>query len=304
MRKIYILLFSFVLGLFMVAQIFAQTPASAVWQLRVDTAATVVGNITAPAQIENDTLCVADYNGGAGDIIKGERVFKGSTYYWYQETAINLDRSLEFRVSPQTGNSLTVDSVYIYIGCYGTNTGMYANIYRSSNGFTSSTRLDTFQYVLLDIRTNTFTSLAYSVGAFIDAGQTFSIRVYPWYNSSNSSITKYICLRDIKITGTTTPKTGVGPAVKVSPNVFTLRQNYPNPFNPSTRISFTLAKAGYTTLTVYNLLGQKVATVLAGVLPAGTKEVNFNASNLPSGVYTYKLESGNYMEMKKMILVK
>jgi hypothetical protein len=88
------------------------------------------------------------------------------------------------------------------------------------------------------------------------------------------------------------------------PTTFKLNQNYPNPFNPSTRISFTLESAGKTTLTVYNILGQKVATLLSQDLLAGYHEVNFNASNLASGVYLFKLDSGDFSAVKKMMIMK
>ena len=88
------------------------------------------------------------------------------------------------------------------------------------------------------------------------------------------------------------------------PTTFALAQNFPNPFNPATKITFTLEKAGLTTLTVYNILGQKVATVLAKDMTAGTHEVTFDASSLSSGMYFYKLESGARSDVKKMMLLK
>ncbi len=88
------------------------------------------------------------------------------------------------------------------------------------------------------------------------------------------------------------------------PVKYSLAQNYPNPFNPSTKITFTLAKAGVTNLSVYNVLGQKVADLVSGKLQAGYHEVDFNASNLSSGVYLYRLESGGNSIVKKMLLLK
>jgi hypothetical protein len=88
------------------------------------------------------------------------------------------------------------------------------------------------------------------------------------------------------------------------PVSFRLNQNYPNPFNPSTKISFSLENPGKTTLTIYNILGQKVATLLSQELSAGTHEVNFNASNLSSGVYLYRLDSGDFTAVKKMMIMK
>ena len=98
--------------------------------------------------------------------------------------------------------------------------------------------------------------------------------------------------------------TDVAENIVQAPSSFSLEQNYPNPFNPSTQISFNLEKAGFTTLTVYNILGQKVATLLSQNLSAGSHIINFNASNLSTGVYIYKLESGKNTAIKKMMLPK
>jgi len=88
------------------------------------------------------------------------------------------------------------------------------------------------------------------------------------------------------------------------PTAFSLSQNYPNPFNPSTKISFSITEPGLVLLKVYNLLGQEVATLVNEQLASNTYEVDFVASNLPSGVYFYKVESGNNSMTKKMILLK
>ena len=85
---------------------------------------------------------------------------------------------------------------------------------------------------------------------------------------------------------------------------FNLYQNFPNPFNPSTTINYTLPKAGNVKLTLYNALGSKVAVIVNEHKPAGNYSVQFNAGNLPSGIYLYRLESGNYSDAKKFILLK
>jgi hypothetical protein len=89
-----------------------------------------------------------------------------------------------------------------------------------------------------------------------------------------------------------------------NPGGFSLEQNYPNPFNPSTEISFTLPTSGQTTLRVFNVLGQNVATLTNEHLTAGTHSVTFDARTLPSGMYAYRLESGNMSISKKMMLSK
>ncbi len=88
------------------------------------------------------------------------------------------------------------------------------------------------------------------------------------------------------------------------PCKYELMQNYPNPFNPTTNINFTLPKNSNVRLSVYNLLGQKVATLMDKPLTAGQYHVTFNGSDLPSGVYFYTLRAGNFVATKKMILMK
>lgn len=91
----------------------------------------------------------------------------------------------------------------------------------------------------------------------------------------------------------------------VAPAVFILNQNYPNPFNPSTKISFSLATAGYTTLKVYSVLGNEVATLFDSDAESGRIYVlNLNAKNLSSGLYFYKLQSGGNTDLKKFVIIK
>ncbi len=94
-----------------------------------------------------------------------------------------------------------------------------------------------------------------------------------------------------------------------APKVFALEQNYPNPFNPGTKINFNLAADSKVNLTVFDVLGQEVANLISGNLAAGSHEINFNASNINSGVYFYRIDATgvdgtNFTSVKKMILTK
>jgi len=100
-----------------------------------------------------------------------------------------------------------------------------------------------------------------------------------------------------------TPPSGTGDELSAITE-YNLSQNYPNPFNPSTNISFQLPFASKVTLKVYDLLGKEIATLIDGYKNAGIFEVNFNAGELSSGMYFYRLEAGNYSQTKKMILLK
>jgi len=96
----------------------------------------------------------------------------------------------------------------------------------------------------------------------------------------------------------------VGEATALQPVQYALEQNYPNPFNPSTTIRYTLPASGRVAVRVYNILGQEVAMLVDGNQNAGSYEVSFNASALSSGVYFYRIESGSFEAVKKMMLLK
>lgn len=88
------------------------------------------------------------------------------------------------------------------------------------------------------------------------------------------------------------------------PLKYALQQNYPNPFNPGTKIAFTIPQKSEVKLSVYNVLGEEVSTLLNGTKEAGTHEVGFSALNLPSGIYFYTLKAGQFTETRKMVLMK
>jgi hypothetical protein len=91
---------------------------------------------------------------------------------------------------------------------------------------------------------------------------------------------------------------------KLTPEKYALHQNYPNPFNPATFIKFDIASAGHVKLSVYNLLGEEIILLVDGHRPAGSYSVVFDGLNLPSGIYVYRLNSANFTESKKMVLIK
>ena len=92
-----------------------------------------------------------------------------------------------------------------------------------------------------------------------------------------------------------------GPEV---PDVFALNQNYPNPFNPSTEIAFDLPVASHVELTIYNVLGQKVETLVDREMEAGSHTVTWNADKVSTGVYFYRITAKDFTETKKMLMLK
>jgi hypothetical protein len=102
----------------------------------------------------------------------------------------------------------------------------------------------------------------------------------------------------------TTGTTSVSERGKATPTDFSLNQNYPNPFNPSTTILYALPKTTFVRLTVFDPLGKEVETLVSTIQAAGEYEIHWNASSLNSGVYLYRLQAGNFVEVKKMILLR
>ncbi|RQW02426.1 MAG: T9SS C-terminal target domain-containing protein [Calditrichaeota bacterium] len=95
---------------------------------------------------------------------------------------------------------------------------------------------------------------------------------------------------------------GLTPAQTVTS--FEMMQNYPNPFNPTTRISFSVPVREQVTLKVYDITGQEVSTLVNDIKEAGTYSIEFNAANLPTGVYFYRIDAGSFTQIRKMMLVK
>jgi len=122
--------------------------------------------------------------------------------------------------------------------------------------------------------------------------------------SSTNATTTGLNITDVQVDLGSPIVVGVEKEDNSLPIVYSLSQNYPNPFNPSTKIEFALPKSGVISLTVYDILGRKVAELVNGSLTAGYHTVNFNASNLSSGVYFYRLEAGDFVSVKKLMLLK
>jgi hypothetical protein len=98
--------------------------------------------------------------------------------------------------------------------------------------------------------------------------------------------------------------TGVEPVSNAVPTEFRLEQNYPNPFNPTTNIGFRISHFGFVSLRVFDLLGREVATLVHEVKQPGSYEVTWDATGVASGVYLYRLQAGDYVDTKKLILLK
>jgi hypothetical protein len=123
-----------------------------------------------------------------------------------------------------------------------------------------------------------------------------------YYNEGD--VVKIHYKNPISLSDVFTFSTPAAPTQKISPDKYEVFQNYPNPFNPNTRIRYFIPEDGFVNLTVYNILGQKVTTLVNKNMKAGKYETEFNGANLASGVYIYRIEAGKFIETKKMLLIK
>ncbi|MCB0749790.1 MAG: T9SS type A sorting domain-containing protein, partial [Ignavibacteriae bacterium] len=144
--------------------------------------------------------------------------------------------------------------------------------------------------------------------AFIEGhGNSNSPKLYSFTDKNLNGGSKFVYrLKQIDIDGTFEYSDAV--EIEVLPTKYELFQNYPNPFNPSTKIKFSMPEDAKININVYNVLGEKVASVISEELKAGFHQVDFNSNStgyqLASGVYIYTIESKNFSQVKKMILMK
>jgi len=141
------------------------------------------------------------------------------------------------------------------------------------------------------------------VGYVAGYGTTSEPKAYSFEDSKLETGNYTYRLKQIDLDGTFIYSKEINVELEI-PLEFALEQNYPNPFNPSTIIKYSTAEDGFVKLSVYNLLGEEVASLVNENQKAGRYEVTFNAANYSSGIYLYRLETSNYSSIKKMLLVK
>jgi peptidoglycan/xylan/chitin deacetylase (PgdA/CDA1 family) len=168
--------------------------------------------------------------------------------------------------------------------------------------WSTSTEINTNQFVIERMRDNKSWE---RIGSVQGSGNSNSTKAYSFIDNSSKSNGKYSYrLKMIDNDGKFKYSDVVNVVVNTVPEIYSLEQNYPNPFNPNTKIRYTLSSMGHVTVKVYDIIGNEIATLINEEKPTGSYELTWNAGNIPSGVYYYRMQAGSFTETKKMILLK
>ncbi len=263
----------------------------------------VNNGLPSPSGIDIHTLV----SNSAGDI------FAGSSFYGIFRSTDNGDNWTEINnglpLNPDVRTILINYSDHLFAGI-GTE-GVYCSTDNGNNWFSSGILGARVSSLIIDSNGKIFAG-TYGDGVFITADNGVN------WDQINSGLTNMDvrCLtvdaNDFVYVGT--DRGGVFKSIDSTtevlnpndifiPSDFSLNQNYPNPFNPSTKISWQVPVGSWQTLKIYDLLGNEVTTLIDEYKPAGKYEIVWDASYLPSGVYFYQLNTENFIETKKMIII-
>ncbi len=237
-------------------------------------------------------------------------------YYTNDTSTTHWKRATKLAVN---GNAFTGINIYVkqlsaglhgYAGITGSvNAGAQGSVagaivYASMNGVVSGYAMtgSNGNYTINGLAPGTYSVTVDRPGYEEVAAQTTTVSyINGTTNTGTKTSTPTIQTVNFSVSGTTGVTTPSPTGVALS---YTLNQNYPNPFNPSTTITFAIPQSAKTTLKVYNILGQEVASLVDGYETNGVHQVLFNADRLSSGVYFYQLKSGSFVQSKKMVLLK
>jgi len=210
----------------------------------------------------------------------------------------------EWLVTPLLNNIQTNDSLYFWLQKPG-----YTRLYPDNIDIKISTTTNAISSFTITVANLVFpangsdtnwTRRSYSIGNLVTPGANIYI-AWREHVTDNNSDGAAFSLDLVSITGLPLGINNINGEV---PKSFSLEQNYPNPFNPTTNIKFGLPSSGQVKLAVYDILGNEVAVLIDGYKIAGNYVTDFNASNLASGIYFYKLVSKDFISTKRMILIK
>ena len=229
---------------------------------------------------------------------KGLPLPGGDSAYRFRSKDVRISK-----VDPQAGDTITIKARVSNYGLQDISTPVTVRFYKGNpnqggtqigqSSITGGLQSRKSKYASASWIVPPLTPRSTRIYAVIDPDNAITNEVHESNNRGWTPLSDYSLPVEIQSNGNTQ-----------IPERVTLQQNYPNPFNPSTTISFSLPSSSETSLKIYNILGKEVRTLVSEKLSAGNYDVTFNASDLTSGVYFYKLQAGNMVETKKLMLVK
>ena len=308
MRKLFTLIALLIFSCFFTVDILAQSAATVQWTCAEPDSqkvSAVTGALEAFAETGGSNFGVYSYNssvlGPLGLASQRWCPYDGTTRLsWGNQTAPNDSQYVQFSLKPSASTILHADSVIMSLGAGGTTDHINVRVlYSLTQDFSAGTMISDTSF--LPPR-DSLGRYSFAIDTAVTDSDTLYVRAYTWYDGSPST-SKYLYVQDVNIYGTSVV-TAVEWQKNQLPDTYRLSQNYPNPFNPSTVINYAIPKEGLVRITIYDVLGRLVTTLVNEAKPAGTYQLQFNAANLTSGVYFYRIEAGNFAQTKKMILMK
>ena len=297
---------------------------SSEFRLTYDTSIAALLDVDFQQTIPDSAGWMIEYNAQPGTLwvaMSGENPFDGTGVLAYVQFALSEDASVgsgtQLTLSPFLFNegdptaqvvngsitvsfpemSLSADSISFDSVPVGESETIIMNVTNVGQAELKITEFD-WSLPAFDVA---FSDLNLSPGASIDVAISFSPTANQFYSDtleihSNAGFA-YVTLVGQGIIGIEDEFGSV-------PAEYTLSQNHPNPFNPTTTIKYRLPLSGEVSLIVYNLLGEEVASLVNGTVPAGNHRVSWDASNVASGIYFYRLQAGDFVQTRKMLLLK
>ena len=257
-----------------------------------DTSFTSTGYLSTPIGSSYDEAYALDFQND------GKVVLAGFTNASYNDIALARyvvsDLSIPFIAA--TPDSIVFDTTAV--GSTSQKTMQILN--------TGSALLNVYDIFITD---SAFTTPINSFAISPGESQSVSINFHPTFPGSYRGFIRIVSnasnadIIAIPVSGVAQDPSGIEDAQQI-PETFTVYQNYPNPFNPTTNIKYRLPQSAPVSIEIFNLLGQKIETLVNTKMPAGLHEVEFNANDLPSGIYLYRVAAGEFREVKKMMLVR
>jgi carboxypeptidase T len=264
--------------------------------------------------MQNDTITMYDQNLG---------ILVGTGYYVLRDSAENGTAKWPTMTNWAIVTNKYLSPTHSFKGsCLTSTTSQMISIPVNVQGgflsFYQKFALETgYDYGYLDISSNngtSWTTLLANNGVDSATWKLQSFNITPYASANMLVRFRVVCdagvnwdgwyVDNINVTGYNPVPTGVVNNGNVTPNKFELEQNYPNPFNPTTQINYSIAKEGLVKITIYDLLGREVKTLINEVKTPGFYAVDFDGANLSSGIYFYRMESNNFVDTKKMTLIK